>query len=255
MHLLGSNMKATSIALYGHRFRSRLEAQFAALFTLAGVSWEYEPAYGGYFSPKGWLPDFALFEEEYLTLVEVKPPMSDFQLRWVKRKIDRALASATIPVVPRERLPWVSVWITNGGFPHLGTDAYGCPVRDVGVGISRSWRYAHWTPADLWLVLPMTGEGREMAPHGSLQLGFAWGGSQVEFSVDTDPTDTNLPIGCKTWGEAWRKATRIVNDDGRPCDAPPNPREWLDVRDSDECPDCGDHKTPGYMQCLACYDG
>ena len=52
----------------GTRFRSRLEARWAAFFDLAGWQWIYEP--GDY---EGWAPDFALVGEQDTTLVEVKP--------------------------------------------------------------------------------------------------------------------------------------------------------------------------------------
>ena len=52
----------------GTRFRSRLEACWAAFFDLVGWRWEYEP-----FDLPGWIPDFALVGADEITLVEVKP--------------------------------------------------------------------------------------------------------------------------------------------------------------------------------------
>lgn len=52
----------------GVRFRSRLEARWAAFFTLLGWAWEYEPELG----LDGWIPDFAIVMGGGL-LVEVKP--------------------------------------------------------------------------------------------------------------------------------------------------------------------------------------
>jgi hypothetical protein len=51
----------------GRRFRSRLEARWAAFFDLVGWRWEYEP-----FDLSGWIPDFVLIGAA-TTLVEVKP--------------------------------------------------------------------------------------------------------------------------------------------------------------------------------------
>ena len=49
------------------RFRSRLEARWAAFFDLVGWSWVYEP-----FDADGWIPDF-LIEGPAPLLVEVGP--------------------------------------------------------------------------------------------------------------------------------------------------------------------------------------
>jgi hypothetical protein len=51
----------------GRRFRSRVEARWAAFFDLLEWKWEYEP-----FDLKGWIPDFSLkgFNED--VIVEVK---------------------------------------------------------------------------------------------------------------------------------------------------------------------------------------
>lgn len=53
----------------GTRFRSRLEARWAAMFDLLAWSWEYEPL-----DLAGYIPDFILkFAEAPSMLVEVKP--------------------------------------------------------------------------------------------------------------------------------------------------------------------------------------
>lgn len=52
---------------HGTRFRSRLEARWAAFFDLIGWSWVYEP-----FDLDGWIPDFAI-EGAFPFLVEVGP--------------------------------------------------------------------------------------------------------------------------------------------------------------------------------------
>ena len=54
----------------GVRFRSRLEARWAAFFDLAGWSWEYEPV-----ELAGWAPDFLLHVPTPL-YVEVKPHLT-----------------------------------------------------------------------------------------------------------------------------------------------------------------------------------
>lgn len=51
----------------GTRFRSRLEARWAAFFDLIGWTWTYEP-----YELEGWDPDFLIHGESPL-LIEVKP--------------------------------------------------------------------------------------------------------------------------------------------------------------------------------------
>ena len=50
------------------RYRSRLEAKWAAFFDLLGWHAEYEP-----FDCDGWIPDFAITTSTGFVLVEVKP--------------------------------------------------------------------------------------------------------------------------------------------------------------------------------------
>lgn len=61
-------MKAHPATYRGARFRSRLEARWAAFFDQAGWRWEYEPI-----DLDGWAPDFALVGAEGPLMVEVKP--------------------------------------------------------------------------------------------------------------------------------------------------------------------------------------
>lgn len=62
-------MHAIQTYYKGIRFRSRLEATWAAFFDLCGWQWEYEPC-----DFAGWIPDFELtFENEVPVYVEVKP--------------------------------------------------------------------------------------------------------------------------------------------------------------------------------------
>lgn len=53
----------------GTKFRSRLEARWAAFFDLMGWRWQYEPC-----DLKGWTPDFVVYgSKERLLFIEVKP--------------------------------------------------------------------------------------------------------------------------------------------------------------------------------------
>lgn len=62
------NIKSIPTTYGGVRFRSRLEARWAAFFDLAKVKWDYEP-----FDLEGWAPDFMLRTPVCSILVEVKP--------------------------------------------------------------------------------------------------------------------------------------------------------------------------------------
>lgn len=63
------NIKAIPTKFDGRQYRSRLEAKWAAFFTLLGWSFEYEPIDFG-----TWSPDFVLFGEDGAQIfVEVKP--------------------------------------------------------------------------------------------------------------------------------------------------------------------------------------
>ena len=61
-------IKAIPTEFGGIRFRSRLEAKWAAFFDLVGWRWEYEPV-----DFNGWIPDFAIVEDGRVAYVEVKP--------------------------------------------------------------------------------------------------------------------------------------------------------------------------------------
>lgn len=60
----------------GIRFRSRLEARWAALFDAMSWPWTYEP-----FDLDGWVPDFEATIDGVVRLVEVKPARSLDELR------------------------------------------------------------------------------------------------------------------------------------------------------------------------------
>ena len=56
----------------GTLYRSKLEARWAAFFTMMEIPFEYEP-----FNLRGWLPDFQIeLERDYL--VEIKPSFFPF---------------------------------------------------------------------------------------------------------------------------------------------------------------------------------
>ena len=76
-------IEAKPTAYAGVRFRSQLEATWAAFFDVAGMPWEYEPI-----QLPGWVPDFRLFGR---FLCEVKPiEMTGFSAAlepWVRKAV------------------------------------------------------------------------------------------------------------------------------------------------------------------------
>lgn len=62
-----SNSAIPTIGINGIQFRSRIEAQWAEMFTKLGWDWEYEP-----FDLKGYIPDFIIKFPYKHVLVEVK---------------------------------------------------------------------------------------------------------------------------------------------------------------------------------------
>lgn len=61
------NIKAIETKFKGFKFRSRLEAKWAAMFELLGWNWDYEPV-----DFNGWIPDFVIYGKSPV-YVEVKP--------------------------------------------------------------------------------------------------------------------------------------------------------------------------------------
>lgn len=88
-------IKAYPTTYKGVRFRSRLEATWAAFFDQVGWQWEYEPADLG-----RWSPDFSLCGAFGQILVEVKP-IDRFNSN-VADKIDDAYP----PLLERDGMRW-----------------------------------------------------------------------------------------------------------------------------------------------------
>lgn len=95
----------------GYRFRSRLEARWAAFFDLCEWAWEYEPA-----DFNGWFPDFVLLGKKgNRVYVEVKPiaePCRELQDRIDKSGCpDEVLIVGLCPTLPGSwfdcRLGWL----------------------------------------------------------------------------------------------------------------------------------------------------
>ena len=98
-------IKAHPTTYAGTKFRSRLEARWAAFFDLLGWQWQYEPV-----DLNGWTPDFAIRCKDGPVYVEVKPiewvGTNDDNNKQVKSRADLAKVFAYFKSVnePREVL-------------------------------------------------------------------------------------------------------------------------------------------------------
>lgn len=70
-------IKAIETRVYGHRFRSRLEARWAVFLTSAGFHWEYEPE-GVELDAGRYLPDFRVTRNGVTIWLEIKPMIEDY---------------------------------------------------------------------------------------------------------------------------------------------------------------------------------
>lgn len=132
----------------GHRFRSRLEARWAAFFTNIGWEWTYEP-----FDGNGYIPDF-LIRGERPFLVEVKPAVTVEDYKDPIEKIEAGLRGhwkhdvlivGAAPIAPEQIFgPY------SGGFisPGVLGEAWGDCMEgqsDWGDGRHWSWNDSAWT--------------------------------------------------------------------------------------------------------------
>jgi hypothetical protein len=91
------NIKAIPTVYAGVRFRSRLEARWAAFFDSCGWAWEYEPE----FFPR-WLPDFRLKGQHGPIYIEVKPIKFNKLRTWAAAR-SMALDVAQKALIAKER--------------------------------------------------------------------------------------------------------------------------------------------------------
>jgi len=116
------NIAAKPTFYDGIRFRSRLEATWAAFFDLCRWRWEYEPL-----DLKGWVPDFVLHGARDPVAVEVKPiwQWKDFPAVSLE-KIDQSGWSGEVLVLgngliedqfKRPAIGWLAEWATVDGEP------------------------------------------------------------------------------------------------------------------------------------------
>jgi hypothetical protein len=127
----------------GARFRSRLEARWAAFFDLLGWRWEYEPL-----DLDGYIPDFVLLLHEPV-LVEVKPAWKCEELeRLAAEKIEasgwegEALIVGASWCTSDEPYVGKAVLGANSQSPVCGAEAES-PGSALSVG-ERFWSAAEW---------------------------------------------------------------------------------------------------------------
>lgn len=117
------------------RFRSRLEARWAAFFDLLGWQWIYEP-----FDAEGYIPDFLVKGERPL-LVEVKPAIWPADYEQPVERISRALRHAwpdgDVLIVGADPLPTLDS-ISDAPMAGLLGEARSWPDRE------RSWAPGLW---------------------------------------------------------------------------------------------------------------
>ena len=249
-------MSSSPKRLFEQDFRSTLEAQYAAFFDLIGCDWEYEMPWDEELSPIGWLPDFVLWpcQLSQLTdrvLVEVKPPMTRWQIQALTKRLDRAW-----PRVPRGYCT-APIWITSGGLGHLGTETEGNVPLQRKAGLYRGgYGGARTEDEGLSEILFSCLAEEGLAPFGENQLRLLNDRERNELFVPDYEQDFDLllPIGYESWAGAWREAERIVKSEGVSIPPPANPRERVDILNDDTGPDCGLDKNPGFMLCRECAD-
>ncbi|WP_143136945.1 hypothetical protein [Burkholderia ubonensis] len=120
-----NKIRAIPTVYNGVRFRSRLEAKWAAFFDFVGWKWEYEPR-----DLAGWIPDFrleALGAPNGELLIEVKPVRYEMRIPdaiyFVPGKIISAAPSHELLIVgesPCFNVGWGGAPNTEGGLIALG---------------------------------------------------------------------------------------------------------------------------------------
>ena len=147
-------IQAKSTTYAGVRFRSQLEATWAAFFDVAGMPWEYEPV-----TLPGWVPDFRLFGR---FLCEVKPIEMD------------GFSSAVEPLVrkaAREEPTLV--------FGRRPAGALACMVIGKGGGIGG--RTVFFDPRAPFRMQSVDGTGNGHPLRGSAELTWRTAGQRLRF--------------------------------------------------------------------------
>lgn len=174
-------MNAIPTKYAGVRFRSRLEARWAAMFDLLGWRWDYEP-----FDLKGYIPDFALTPKTGPVIVEVKPELLADALYPAAAKVDR---SGWRSENENDALVVGASWNVRGnsmmGYPLLGLirqDESWCSAEWIcctNCGAPSTYHYAC-----MWSCLVCGSLGKVYGePPGFLQSMWAEAGNTVQWKA------------------------------------------------------------------------
>ena len=117
----------------GIRYRSQLEARWAAFMTAIGWEFQYEP-----FEGDGYIPDFIVYGG-YPMFIEVKPAVTPSEYRAPAEKADRGLDSAVHDVLVVGS-SWSLPGMASGGKPVAGW----LGEKSWDGSVSRSWGWGEW---------------------------------------------------------------------------------------------------------------
>lgn len=132
-------MKARPTIYNGIEMRSRLEARWAHIFDRLGWDWTYEThAYGTNYTSDQYLPDFRVTDRNFLTFIEIKPPIDDDKILVARRKMEIIWAS----------YPGAELWIIQGDPEWYRIDAVSPPLSDAEATDPILLAHAGWQTID-----------------------------------------------------------------------------------------------------------
>lgn len=147
-----ADIKPIETVYNGYRFRSRLEARWAVFFDAIGIRYVYEPegfvgAYGMYYLPDFYLPDFDVY-------VEVKG--SDEQLKNDSHKLESAIDFLSTPISTAGLIILGPIPYKEGCIPyfdllfwHKGVCSTKC-LFDVGGTFKHAAYYCEKNESEYW---------------------------------------------------------------------------------------------------------
>ena len=168
------NIKAIPTTYAGVKFRSRLEARWAAFFDLCGWKWDYEP-----FDLDGWAPDFRLKIGDIIFLVEVKP----FDLNAaIERAIDTNQTVLDLPAYKKALCHRRTMTVLLLGDAPISTDATGNPIA-IGVPTYDT------TDSDGYVAIldalsPFDAYDNDMGDRGSSEAAWREAGNIIQWKPD-----------------------------------------------------------------------
>ena len=234
----------------GVKFRSKLEASYAAFFSSLGMEWLYEPPD---FTFRGWWPDFVIWPASYESLardsyqrqngrpadegeqlslmyVEVKP------VHMLDRQATRALRKAQMAIIKEAmKLEWVPgrgyqsdlsfapyLWLAPA---ELTSTLTGWQTRLIQEDSRLIWRpFQRASLEDIFsadLGVPLGKQG---------QLGLP--------DIDDDGADYGEVITTPDYPLFWNQATRLVDAEAMPCEKPWHPKDDPEPEHCDGGSDC-----------------